>query len=200
MFAGLIAILIYLGSVAGKYAERRETLFCQANGFVEIEMGTKLSGDLRKDGAIEVGYSLASVAGEKVYFGVIRGWFDKDHKAPKVYGRYGSSEEELRLFVSVDARDLEQEVAYFSPDRPVVRDQVPMMNIQALQALSELARKYAVVVGAGSITVSAAGGSLNSASESMQFIDLSQDMAWKLIQRIIGEKLATVVEGLGTEY
>ena len=194
---GFVGILLYQASVAMKFAKRRESLFCKANGFKEIEMGSQINGDLRKKGeGIQVGYTLDSFAGQNISFGSVHGWFDKDHKAPKHYSQYSATEEECLLFAAVDARGLGQELAYFSPDRPVIRDQVPVMTDQAFQALSELARKYSVVIGEGSIVISGAGGSLNSATETFQFADMNDQSKWRLLQRIIGGKFADVVEGI----
>lgn len=175
-------------------------LFCEVNNFNPVSDYTKIPGDLRKDGCIKNAFHPKGTLGDKITFGRTKSWFDFDHKAPSTgsdhRGADPESDLEFFLFVKVDLNGLDGDFKYFSPDRPVEKSEVPPMSDQAFQALSGLACKYAVVLGENSILVSAAGGSLNSVSESLQVIDLRLESRWQLMQRIIGGKLADVVEGL----
>jgi hypothetical protein len=197
VFFGVLAAFFKLLALGAKYDERRLDLFCKANSLIQVPSGTSYPGDLRNGLGTDAAFTGLGYAGKYFSFGRINGWFDKDHKPPTRMHGYSvdpNADVESLLFVRVEADGLNQQLEYFSPDRPVSRDQVANISEKGFQALSSLAKQYAVVIGEGAILISGAGGSLNSVADSLLIVDLSLDSRWKLMQRIIGGKLAEVVE------
>lgn len=199
VFLGVVAATFKLLLMGAKYDERRMALFCKTNALLEVPYRTKYSGDLRDGLGTDSAFTGLGSAGQCFSFGRINGWFDKDHKPPTRMHGYSvdpNADVESLLFVRVEAEGLNQDLEYFSPDRPVSREHIAKISEKGFQALSSLAKKYAVVIGEGAVLVSGAGGSLNSVADSLLIVDLSLESRWKLMQIIIGGKLADVVEGL----
>ncbi|MEY4452157.1 MAG: hypothetical protein RLZZ380_1278 [Actinomycetota bacterium] len=199
VFLGVLAAFFKLLTLGAKYDERRLALFCKANSLIQVPSGTSYSGDLRDGFGTDAAFTGFDSAGKCFSFGRINGWFDKDHKPPTRMHGYSvdpNADVESLLFVRVEADGLNQQLQYFSPDRPVSREQLANISEKGFQAVSSLARQYAVVVGEGAIIVSGAAGSLNSVADSLLIVDLSLESRWKLMQRLIGGKLADAVEGL----
>ncbi|MFM2238180.1 MAG: hypothetical protein RL389_527 [Actinomycetota bacterium] len=199
VFLGVVAATFKLLLMGAKYDERRLALFCKTNSLLEVSFRTSYPGDLRDGLGTDSAFTGLGSAGQCFSFGRINGWFDKDHKPPTRMHGYSvdpNADVESLLFVRVEAEGLNQDLEYFSPDRPVSRERIPNISETGFQALSSLAKQYAVVVGGGAILVSGAAGSLNSVADSLLIVDLTLESRWKLMQRIIGGKLADVVEGL----
>ena len=200
VFLGVVAATFKLLLIGAKYDERRMALFCKTNALLEVPYRTTYPGDLRDGLGTDSAFTGKSRAGRFISFGRINGWFDHDHKwSTRSYLNSfvdPNADVESVLFVRVEAEGLNQNLEYFSPDRPVSREQMVDISDNGFESLSSLAKQYAVVIGEGAILVSGAGGSLNSVADSLLIVDFSLESRWKLMQRIIGGKLADVVEGL----
>jgi hypothetical protein len=187
---------IYLMVARDKYTQRRWKLFAKANGLEVLETDEeKFPGNLRKDGSVFQAFTIASKPGRHVWFGIVHGWFDPDHKKPVGSG-YSAPDFENLLFTRVNFDSFNGPISHFGPNRPVERYEVPEMTDAAFQALNALASKYAVVLGGGAFVVSHAAEVSMAVSASMEYTDLSMESRWHIMAELISGKMADVVEGL----
>ncbi|MEY4276456.1 MAG: hypothetical protein RIS26_919 [Actinomycetota bacterium] len=187
---------IYLMVARDKYTQRRWKLFAKANGLEVLETDEeKFPGNLRKDGSVFQAFTIASKPGRHVWFGIVHGWFDPDHKKPVGSG-YSAPDFENLLFTRVNSDSFNGPTSHFGPNRPVERYEVPEMTDAAFQALNALASKYAVVLGGGAFVVSHAAEVSMAVSASMEYTDLSMESRWHIMAELISGKMADVVEGL----
>ena len=193
----LLGVLgVYLMLARDKYTERRWKLFAKANGLEELVTNEeKFPGNLRKNGHVYQAFRIASKPGRHVWFGIVHGWFDPDHKKPVGSG-YSAPDFENLLFTRVNSSAFNGPVVLYGPNHPVARYEVPEMTDAAFQALNSLANKYAVVIGGGAFVVSHAAEVSMAVSASMEYTDLSMESRWRIMAELISGKMADVVEGL----
>lgn len=100
------------------------------------------------------------------------------------------------LFMFVAVPGLQTHAVNLTPKNQIDWDLLPQLSQKGRAALSRLASRYAVVVGAGGIVVGLAEETNNSFQSSLTGT-MSTPTGWKICLDIISGELADIIEGLG---
>jgi hypothetical protein len=174
------------------------------NGLVVLPSGTRFPGDLVNNlnsllmnqhtsvgTTFESAFALKYDNQIRVAFGLSSLWWDASSSVGTNRGLMPSES----LFVYVAVPELTSDFMYVNPSQPPTWSELPAMNEKAKEALTNLAKRYAVVIGGGGIGVGLAKDSTNGMQTSLRG-DMKSPSGWSACYGLLSEEVADIIEGL----
>jgi hypothetical protein len=202
------AVPAYFLWKANRKVEDKESSFLSKavakNGLVVLPSGTRFPGDLVTNvnsllmnqyttvgTTFESAFALKYDDQIRVAFGLSSLWWDASSGVATNRGLMPSES----LFVYVAVPELTNDFIYVNPSQPPTWSELPAMSEKAREALTTLAKRYAVVIGGGGIGVGLAKDSINGMQTSLRG-DMKSPSGWNACYGLLSTEVADIVEGI----